>query len=56
MTYIYTLASAVLYTYQLPMRTDMELAIAVTAVRNPSNPLSWLSEAAQDTAHCWNTN
>lgn len=39
---IYTLASAVLYTYQLPMRTDMELTIAVTPVQNLSNPLSWL--------------
>ena len=56
MTRIYTLASAVLYTYPLSMRTDMELTIAVTPVQNLSNPLSWLSEATQDTAHCWNTN
>ncbi len=56
MTRIYTLASAVLYTYPLSMRTDMELTIAVTTVQNQSSPLPWMSEAAQGIVHYWNTN
>ena len=53
---IYTLASAVLYTYQLPMRTYTEQAIAVTPVQNQSSPLPWMSEAEQGIVHYWNTN